>query len=69
MNGLGGCPAVNGIEPRNICFSWILPEALGHVEGNTGSRVMASGCWRPGVEGPFALHTMSARQPVRSSGS
>lgn len=36
------------------------------LEGNTGSRVMASGCRRPGVEGPFALHIMSTRQPVRS---
>ena len=61
-----GCPAVNGIEPRNLCFLLDSAEALGYVEGNTGSRVMASGCWRPGVEGPFALHTMSARQPVRS---
>jgi RNA-directed DNA polymerase len=36
------------------------------LEGNTGSRVMASSCWRPGVQGPFALHIMSAKQPVRS---
>ena len=36
-------------------------------EGNIGDRVMASGHRRPGVEGPFARHIMSARQPVRSS--
>ena len=36
------------------------------LEGNTGHRVMASRGRRPGVEGPFALHEMSARQPVRS---
>ena len=36
------------------------------LEGNTGGRVLASGRRRPGVEGPFALHIMSARQPVRS---
>ena len=57
--------AVNGIEPRNLCFLLEPAQALGHVEGNIGSRVMASGCWRPGVEGPLALHTMSARQAVR----
>ena len=36
------------------------------LEGNTDDRVMASGARRPGVEGPFALHIMSTRQPVRS---
>jgi hypothetical protein len=36
-------------------------------EGNIGDRAMASGHRRPGVEGPFARHIMSARQPVRSS--
>ena len=36
-------------------------------EGNTGGRVMASGHRSPGVEGPFACHTMTARQPVRST--
>ena len=36
------------------------------LEGNTDHRVTASRGRRPGVEGPFALHGMSARQPVRS---
>ena len=35
-------------------------------EGNTDYCVMASSGRRPGVEGPFALHVMSTRQPVRS---
>ena len=35
-------------------------------EGNTDYCVMASRGRRPGVEGPFALHVMSTRQPVRS---
>jgi hypothetical protein len=35
-------------------------------EGNIPRHVLASGVGRPGVEGPFALHIMSARQPVRS---
>jgi len=34
-------------------------------EGNIGGRVTASGQRRPGVEGPFALHITSSRQPVR----
>ena len=36
------------------------------LEGNTDSRDLASDCRRPGVEGPFALHGMSIKQPVRS---
>ena len=36
------------------------------LEGNTDNRVMATDCRRPGVEGPFALHGMSTKQPVRS---
>ena len=36
------------------------------LEGNIDHRVTASGGRRPGVEGPFALHGMSTRQPVRS---
>ena len=36
------------------------------LEGNTDRRVMASVDQRPGVEGPFAHHMMSSKQPVRA---
>ena len=36
------------------------------LEGNIDHRVMASSGRRPGVEGPFSLHGMSIKQPVRS---
>ncbi len=49
-----------------ILFLLVSAQGLFMLEGNTDRRVTASGERRPGVEGPFALHIVSLRQPVRS---
>ena len=60
------CPAVNGIEPRNCCNCRNLPKAFACWKAIPAVASWRAIARRPGVEGPFALHMMSTRQPVRS---
>ncbi len=59
-------PAVNGIEPRNICIFWIVPMRSDMSQATPGNAFQASVVWAPGVGGPVELHNMSLQQPGRS---
>ena len=61
-----GCPAVNGIEPRNLVTLGSCPRCV-----HTGRQHRPSRSWRatigdPGSKAHSRLHMMSIKQPVRS---
>jgi len=65
MNGLSWLLSRERCQPRNICNSWCLLKRSATLKAISNAALSASSVRSPGVVGPFALHTMSTRQPVR----
>lgn len=66
MNGLSWLLSRERCQPRNTSNFWCLLRRSATLKATSTAALLASSGRSPGVVGPFALHTVSTRQPVRS---
>lgn len=57
---------VNGIEPRNACFSRNLPKQSDLLKATSNAAFLRAVLGDPGSKATIALHIMPMKQPVRS---